>query len=315
MHDLIKGLFVKHLSNPFLNSLGDSAIVKGNLAFTTDSFVVKPIFFPGGDIGKLSVCGTVNDLAVSGAVPKYLSCGMILEDGFSYTDLEKITISIKCACLEAGVKIVTGDFKVVEKGSVDKIFINTAGIGRVHDQSRISIQSIKPGDKVILTGTVADHAASILLAREKLNFNVKILSDAAPLNKLIASIICRDIKFMRDPTRGGVANTLNEISSAIGYNISISEKSIPIGKSVSELCEIMGFDPLYMANEGKALIIVSEKAALKILSKIKKHPLGKNAEIIGEIQKAKQKKVYLKTKIGTNRILDMLTLEQLPRIC
>jgi len=318
MHRLIKDLFIKNLDNRFLNKLGDAAFINpaaGRLAYTTDSFVVKPLFFPGGDIGKLSVCGTVNDLSVSGAMPRYLSCGMIVEDGFSYAELEKITISIRDACRSAGVAITTGDFKVVEKGAVDGIFINTSGIGEVFLNSEISMSRIKPGDKIIISGTIGDHAASILLAREDLKFKTRIKSDCGPLNKLVSSIICRDIKFMRDPTRGGLATTLNEISTASGYNIAVEEFEIPVKKSVKALCEILGFDPLYMANEGKLIAIVSKNSAGNILSKMKKHITGKDARIIGEVRKEKGKRVYLETRSGGARILDMITGEQLPRIC
>jgi len=318
MHDLITDLFLKNLDNPFLSKLGDASILdfkSKKLAYTTDSFVVKPLFFKGGDIGKLAVCGTVNDLAVSGAAPKYLSCGIIVEDGFSYADLERITVSIKNACKTAGVNIVTGDFKVVEKGAVDGIFINTSGVGEVFNNSKIAIPRIRPGDKIIISGTIGDHAASILLAREELKFKARISSDCSPLNGLVSSIICEDIKFMRDPTRGGLATTLNEISSSCGYNIAIEEISVPVKKQVRALCEILGFDPLYMANEGKLIAIVSKDSAGSVLSKMKKHSLGKDARIIGEIKKEKDKKVYLKTQSGGSRILDMVMGEQLPRIC
>ncbi len=318
MHDLIKDLFLKNLNNPFLNKLGDAALINfktKKLAYTTDSFVVKPLFFPGGDIGKLSVCGTVNDLAVSGAMPRYLSCGMIVEDGFSYADLERITVSIKDACKSAGVNIVTGDFKVVEKGAVDGIFINTSGLGAVSENSDIAVSRIRPGDKIIISGTIGDHASAILLAREELKFKARISSDCEPLNKLVSSIICKGIKFMRDPTRGGLATTLSEISVSTGYNISIEEADIPIKKSVRALCEILGFDPLYMANEGKLIAIVSKDSAKSVLSKMKKHVLGRDAAMIGEVKKERDKKVYLKTRSGGARILDMITGEQFPRIC
>lgn len=318
MHDLIKDLFIKNLSNTFLNRLGDSAFIDaggGKLAYTTDSFVIDPIFFPGGDIGKLSVCGTVNDLAVSGARPRYLSCGMIVEEGFDYKDLEKITLSIKSACRKAGVSIVAGDFKVVEKGAVDGIFINTSGVGEVLRDARLSLRHIKPGDKVIINGTIGDHSAAVLLAREELKFRSRVLSDCTPLNNLVASIICKDIRFMRDPTRGGVATTLNEIAAGSGYNIRIDEPHIPMKESVKALCEILGFDPLYMANEGKLLAVVSAAAAPRVLYRMRKHPLGKNSMIIGEIEKKKDSRVYLKTNIGGTRIIDMLRGEQLPRIC
>jgi len=318
MHNLIKDLFLKYLGNPFLNKLGDAALLNfrtRKLAYTTDSFVVKPLFFPGGDIGKLSVCGTVNDLAVSGAMSKYLSCGIIVEDGFNYATLEKITISIRDTCKSAGVNIVAGDFKVVEKGAIDGIFINTSGVGEVSNNSEISVSRITTGDKIIISGTIGDHAASILLAREDLKFKTGIKSDCSPLNKFVSSIICRDIKFMRDPTRGGLATTLNEISLASGYDIAIEESGIPVKESVSALCEILGFDPLYMANEGKLIAIVSKDAATNILAKMRKHALGKSARIIGEVKKEKDKKVYLETRSGGLRILDMIAGEQLPRIC
>ncbi|NQV04266.1 MAG: hydrogenase expression/formation protein HypE [Candidatus Omnitrophica bacterium] len=315
MHDLIKGLFLKNLANPFLNKLGDAALVDKNLAYTTDSFVINPIFFPGGDIGKLAVCGTVNDLSVSGARPKYLSCGMIVEEGFDYKDLEKITLSIKDTCKSSGVSVVAGDFKVVEKGAADKIFINTSGIGEIFKEARLGAGYIKPGDKIIINGTVGDHALAVLVAREELKFKSKILSDCVPLNGLISSVICRDVRFMRDPTRGGLATTLNEIAEGCGYNISIDESRIPVKESVKVLCEALGLDPLYMANEGKVLAVVSRNSASKILSRMRKHPLGKNSKIIGEVEKEKRKRVYLKTMVGGTRILDMLQGEQLPRIC
>jgi len=318
MHDLIKGLFVKNLDNPFLNKLGDSALIDAKdrkIAYTTDSYVISPIFFPGGDIGKLAVCGTVNDLAVCGSRPEYLSCGMIVEDGFSYKDLEKITLSIKNTCKRAGVHIVTGDFKVVEKGAVDKIFINTSGIGSIFKDARISADCIRPGDKVIVSGEIGDHGAAVLVAREELKFKSALISDCAPLNDLISFIICRGIKFMRDPTRGGLATTLNEIAMDTGYNINIDESQVPVKESVRALCEILGFDPLYMASEGRVVIIASKKSASKVLSRLKRHPLGRTARIIGEVEAETDKKVYLKTRIGGGRILDMLKGEQLPRIC
>lgn len=318
MHDLIKDLFVKNLSNPFLNKLGDAALIDvkdKNIAYTTDSFVINPVFFPGGDIGKLSVCGTINDLAVCGARAKYLSCGMIVEEGFDYKDLERITLSIKATCSKAGVNVVTGDFKVVEKGAVDKIFINTSGVGEMFKGARLSFDYIRPGDKVMISGTIGDHAAAVLVAREELKFKSRLLSDCAPLNGLISSIINRDIRFMRDPTRGGLATTLNEITMGCGYNIRIDESSVPVKEPVKVLSEALGFDPFYMANEGKVLLIVSSKSAPKVLTRIKKHPLGKNAAIIGEIEKERNKRVYLKTLVGGSRLLDMLRGEQLPRIC
>ncbi|MFH1479431.1 MAG: hydrogenase expression/formation protein HypE [Candidatus Omnitrophota bacterium] len=318
MQDLIKDLFVKHLSNPYVKKLDDSAKLKvstKDILYTTDSFVVNPIFFPGGDIGKLSICGTVNDLAVSGARPRFISCGMIVEEGFFYKDLERITLSIKAACRDAGVEVVAGDFKVVERGAADKIFINTSGIGEKLPNARLGTDKIRPGDKIIVSGSVGDHGAAVMVKREDLKFKGRILSDCAPLNGLIASIISPNIKFMRDPTRGGLATTLNEISISAGYSIYIKEEDIPIKNSVRALCEILGLDPLYMANEGKVIVIVSKEAANKALRAIKRHPLGKGARIIGEVERQKDKKVYLKTKIGGTKIIDMLKGEQVPRIC
>ena len=318
MHGLIKDLFVKNLSNPFLNKMGDAALIdvkNKKLTYTTDSFVIKPIFFPGGDIGKLSVCGTVNDLCVSGARPRYLSCGMIVEDGFDYKDLEEITLSIKAACEKSGVDVVAGDFKVVEKGAVDKIFINTSGIGEVFSNAALGMDRVKPGDKVMINGNIGDHALAVLVAREELKFKSKIVSDCAPLNGLISSVICGDIKFMRDPTRGGLATTLNEISLECGCGISVNESDIPVSGSVKVLSEALGMDPLYLANEGKVLMIASARSASKILSRMKKHPLGKKSAIIGEVRDRKDKRVYLRTMIGTTRVLDMLQSDQLPRIC
>jgi len=318
MHDLIKELFVKNLGNPFLNKLGDSAFIdvkSGGLVYTTDSFVINPIFFPGGDIGKLCIAGTVNDLSVSGASPRYLSCGIIVEEGFEYKKLEKIVLSIKDTSKKSGVDIVTGDFKVVEKGAVDQIFINTSGVGEVLKRAKLSFDYIMPGDKLIISGTVGDHASAVLMAREDLKFKSRLSSDCAPLNGLISSVICSDIKFMRDPTRGGLATTLNEIAMGSGRNISIDESVVPMKESVKAFCEILGMDPLYMANEGKVVFIVSGRAASKVLSRLRKHPLGKKSRIIGEVEKERDKRVYLKTRIGGTRILDMLSGEQLPRIC
>lgn len=317
MHDLIKRLFVKELGNPLLDQLGDAAIfnTSSKLAFTTDSFVVSPIFFPGGDIGKLSVCGTVNDLCVSGARPRYLSCAVIVEEGLSYSDLEKIVLSVKSSCKKAGVDIITGDFKVVEKRAADKIFITTSGIGEIYKDASLSIGRIRPGDKVIISGTIGDHGAAVLLARGELKFKAKIFSDCAPLNSLILSILNKDIKFMRDPTRGGLATTLNEIAADSGYNIAIEESEIPVKDPVRVLCEALGMDPLYMANEGKVAVIVSPDPADRVLSIMRKHPLGRKSAIIGEVKKERGKRVYLNTGIGGRRIIDMLSGEHLPRIC
>ncbi|MBU0759395.1 MAG: hydrogenase expression/formation protein HypE [Candidatus Omnitrophica bacterium] len=317
MHELIKKLFVKRLGNPLLDQLGDAAVLKAGpgLAFTTDSFVVNPIFFPGGDIGKLSVCGTVNDLCVSGSRPRYLSCAVIVEEGFSYGDLEKIVSSVKLTCKKAGVDIITGDFKVVEKGAADKIFITTSGIGELCQGDPLSIGRVRPGDKVIINGTIGEHGAAVLLAREELKFRAKIYSDCAPLQDLVSSILGRGVKFMRDPTRGGLATTLNEIAADSGYNIGIEESMVPVKESVRVLCEALGMDPLYMANEGKVVVIAAPEHADRVLSIMRKCPLGKKSAIIGEVKKEQKRIVYLRTKVGGKRMLDMLSGEQFPRIC
>ncbi|MFH1782985.1 MAG: hydrogenase expression/formation protein HypE [Candidatus Omnitrophota bacterium] len=318
MQDLIKDLFIKNLANPYVKKMDDSAKLKINtkdILYTTDSFVVNPIFFPGGDIGKLSICGTVNDLAVAGGRPRFITCGMIVEEGFGYKDLEKITLSIKATCKTSGVDVVAGYIKVFEQGAVDKIFINTSGIGEKLPNARLGTDKIRPGDKIIVSGSVGDHGAAVMVKREDLKFKASIHSDCAPLNGLIASIISPSIKFMRDPTRGGLATTLNEVSESSGYSIYIKEWDIPIKNSVRALCEILGLDPLYMANEGKVIVVVSREATNKVLRAMKKHPLGKGARIIGEVEKQREKKVYLKTKIGGTKIIDMLKGEQVPRIC
>lgn len=320
MHDLIREVFLKHLDNPYLAKMNDAAVInfgKERLAFTTDSFVVKPLFFSGGDIGKLAICGTVNDLTVMGAESLFISCAVIIEEGFSIKTLEKITQSLSEQARQAGVSIVTGDVKVVEKGSCDGIFINTAGIGKILPGINLSIKNIRAGDKIIINGPLGQHGIAVLAGRKELNFDFKIKSDCAALNKLILPLLKKGgaIRFMRDPTRGGLATTLNEITQSTGCAISLEEKNIPVSAPVKSACEILGLDPLYIANEGKALLIVASKMAQKILRQIKKHPLGKNSRIIGEVEKSPRGKVYLKTASGGKRIVDMLTSDALPRIC
>ena len=316
-HDLIDDLFIKHFDNPFISEKDDSAIVEiggAKLAFTTDSYVVKPIFFPGGDIGRLAVCGTVNDLAVMGAEPLYISCGFIIEEGLDREALEKIVLSMADAGRIAGVQLVTGDTKVVEKGSADKLYINTSGVGLV--KKRLSLNGVEAGDKIILSGSVGDHGVSILLARGELPFHVEILSDLAPLNRLASEILTVDgVKFMRDPTRGGLATTLNEIAEARGAGILIQEEDIPVSAKVEAVCELLGLDPLYIANEGKMVVVVKEDAADELLDKMKEDPLGRESRIIGTLETGFKGRVCLKTKIGGIRILGMLAGDQLPRIC
>ncbi len=321
-HELINNLFVKYFRNPFLEKQTDSAILPGYnefLAFTTDGFVVDPIFFPGGDIGKLAVAGTVNDLAVSGAVPKYLSCSFIIEEGLLISDLEKIVASMAEEAAKADVPIVTGDTKVVNKSKCDKIFITTSGIGFLPDvHKKISTgPDIHPGDKIIINGSIADHGMAVLAARNDMELQAEILSDCASLNGLIRSVLDAgiNIKFMRDATRGGLANVMAELSSGKSYGLHLDENKILVQENVRGICEILGFDPLYVANEGKVVMVTGEKDAEKALEIIKKHQHGRDAAIIGEATTEHPGKAWLTTGIGGKRIIDMLAGEQLPRIC
>jgi len=321
-HELISSLFVKYFDNEILQNQTDSAIINIDsnlLAFTTDSYVVDPVFFPGGNIGKLSVCGTVNDLSVSGAKPLYLSCGFILEEGLLYSELETIVKSMAEEAKKANVKIVTGDTKVVDKGKCDKIFINTSGIGLLEEKRKgISFGiGIKAGDKIIINGTIGDHGTAILCARNSIEYTNSVLSDCAPLNKMIAKVLegSDKIKFMRDATRGGLATVLCELAEKHDLGIELIEDSIPVQESVRGLCEIFGFDPLYMANEGKVVMIVGNEDAGKVLGILKNDEYGKNAAIIGEITESNNGMVVINTGIGGRRIIDMLAGEQLPRIC
>ncbi len=315
---LIHDLFIRELGNVWLNKAHDGAVLEmhGKMAFSTDSFVVNPLFFPGGNIGDLAVNGTVNDLVCCGAVPQYLSLGLILEEGLLMDDLRRIILSIKDAAIYANVKIVTGDTKVVEKGKGDKIFINTSGVGIIPDGIIISPERCMSGDVVIVTGNIADHGISILTSREGLSFESSIKSDTAPLNGLsnILFQVTKDIHVLRDPTRGGIASALNEISTSSGCGILLNEKMIPVSDEVKGACEIMGFDPLYIANEGKLLIILPEKHASRVITEIRKHQLGKDAAIIGKVNEGPPI-VKITTVVGSTRIVDMISGEQLPRIC
>jgi hydrogenase expression/formation protein HypE len=319
-HQLIEKMFRPVFSSRELDAGHDGAILspgEGELAFTTDSFVVKPIFFPGGNIGDLAVNGTVNDLACCGARPEYLSVGMILEEGLPMKDLWKIVLSMKEAADRAGVRIVTGDTKVVDHGSGDLIFINTSGIGRVREGVRIDPSSCRPGDVVILSGFIGDHGVAIMSAREGLRFETGIESDTAPINGLVDAILdaSKEISVLRDPTRGGVATTLNEISRSSGVGMVLDENSIPVRPGVRGACEVLGLDPLYIANEGKLLVILPEKETGKVLEAMRNHPLGSDATIIGRLTADHPNIVRMTTTIGSSRIIDMLTGEQLPRIC
>lgn len=319
MHNLIKKLLLKKLNNPWLRELSDSASLnyKDRLAFTTDSFVVNPLKFPGGDIGKLAVYGTVNDLVMLGAVPEYLSLGLIVEEGLDYALLEEIVDSISLHAKKAGVYIVTGDIKVVEIDACDKIFINTSGVGRILRNRNLTLKNIRPGDRIILTGNIGQHGLAVLSKRKGLDLDLRIKSDCASLNSLLIPILKKTdaIKFMRDPTRGGVATTLNEIVEGTRLGITIEEKNIPISNKVRIACELLGIDPLYVANEGTAILVVEKNAAKKTLGLLKRHPLGRNARIAGEVSKEFKGKVVLNTIVGSQRFVDMLTSEPLPRIC
>jgi hydrogenase expression/formation protein HypE len=318
-HDLVEKSFVRALANPLLDKLDDSAVfdVSGKLAFTTDSYVVSPIFFPGGDIGKLAVCGTVNDLATSGAKPLYLSLSFIIEEGLSLSELGKIVESVQKAVTEAGVKIVTGDTKVVTRGSADKLFINTAGVGVIPEGVNVSGSNAKPGDKVLLNGTIGDHGIAVVSKREGLSFATKLKSDCAPLGGLVADMLkaSPNIHALRDPTRGGLATSLNELAMQSKVSIRIEEKEIPVREEVLAACEMLGFDPLYVANEGKMIAIVPPGDADKVLAAMRKNKYGKDAAIIGEVMAENPGRVVMKTVLGSSRIVDMLVGDLLPRIC
>ncbi len=308
------------LKNPILDERHDGAILNldGKVAFSTDSFIISPVFFPGGNIGELAVNGTVNDIAMCGAVPKYISLSFIIEEGLKMEEFWKILLSIKYACEKAGVAVVTGDTKVVEKGKGDKIFINTSGIGTIHPKAVISTKHIKVGDQIILSGHMASHGIAIMSLREGLEFESKIESDTTNLNHTIIKLINKygaDIHLVTDPTRGGVATVLNEIAHQIGYGIDIIQKELPIQPQVASACELLGLDPLYVANEGLFLSFVSATIADEFLSDLQNDENGRNAKIIGTVVEAHPHQVILESQIGGKRVISMLPGEQLPRIC
>ena len=319
MHSLIKELLFKKLANPVLGQLSDAAVIryKEGVAFTTDSFVVNPLDFPGGDIGKLAVCGTVNDLLMQGARPEYLSLALIIEEGFDYRHLEKIIDSVAFWAKRANVLIAAGDLKVVEAGAADKIFINTSGIGRLVRGRNLSVKNIRVKDKIIITGSIAEHGFAVLSSRRSLNLGFEIKSDCSSLNNLLLPLIksFNQIKFMRDPTRGGLATTLNEAAESSGLAMMIDESAIPVSGKVRAAAELLGIDPLYVASEGRAVIVIAPEAAEKAIAMLRKHPLGRGACLIGEVAKSPKARVVLKTAVGTERIVDMLIAEPLPRIC
>jgi len=318
-HDLVEKKFLPFLANPALNKLDDSAVFEasGRLAFTTDSYVVNPIFFPGGDIGKLAICGTVNDLAMNGAMPLYLSLSVIIEEGFLLKELEQIMRSIKKAADEAEVSIIAGDTKVVNRGQADKLFITTSGIGIIPSGVDISGANARAGDKVLLSGTIGDHGIAIMSRREGLKFSMTLESDCAPLNKLVSQMleVSSRIHCLRDPTRGGLATTLNELARQSKAGIVVEEAKIPVKEEVKAACELLGLDPIYIANEGKIVAVVDTVDADKILARVKQNSYGRDAAIIGEVTKEHPGKVIMKTKLGPSRIVDMLSGELLPRIC
>jgi len=329
-HELIESLFLPQLTNPILQTLDDSAVcslqgslkaratkMEGRIALTTDSYVVRPLFFPGGDIGRLAVCGTVNDLSMVGATPLFLSAAFILEEGLPLTTLRRIVASLRRAAREAKVKIVTGDTKVVERGSADGLFINTAGVGIVPDGVNISGSNARPGDAVILSGSIADHGISVLLERAKMGFVNSVKSDIAPLNHLVAVMLrtSQNLHALRDPTRGGLATTLVEIAHQSNVAIRILEEKIVVKQEVAAACEVLGYDPLYVANEGKLIAIVASEDAERVVDSMKKTRYGKQATIIGEVLPDPKGRVLMKTRVGGTRIVDMLSSEQFPRIC
>ena len=327
-HDLVAELFARHFANPILHPLDDSALLPipqsphsliPKLAFSTDSYVIHPLFFPGGDIGKLAVCGTVNDVSMSGARPLWLSAGFIIEEGLPLSDLERIVVSMAATAEQAGVQIVTGDTKVVDRGSADKVFINTAGIGLIPPGVEIAGDRARPGDAVLLSGTIGDHGMTILTQREGLQFDSPLVSDCAPLNGLVADLLAAlpagAVHCLRDPTRGGLATTLNELADRSQVGIEIEETAIPVREAVRGACELLGLDPLYVANEGKLIAIVAAEAAEQALAALRAHEYGREAAVIGRVTAEHRGRLVLRTALGARRVVDMLTGEQLPRIC
>jgi hydrogenase expression/formation protein HypE len=318
--DLLQQVFLPALGNPVLDRLDDQAVVTLNgirLAVTTDSFVVKPLFFRGGNIGSLAVHGTINDLAMGGAEPLWLSAAFILEEGLPIETLKHVVDSMQQAADHAGVQIITGDTKVVEKGSADGLFINTTGIGRVRDGVFLSANNAQPGDIVLVSGFLGDHGIAILAEREGLQFETQVTSDSAPLHELVAQLLAatHEVRCLRDPTRGGLSSTLNEIAASSHAGVELDETAIPVREEVRGACEMLGLDPLYVANEGKLVAIVAPSAAQDALQALRNHPLGKDAAVIGRVTAAHPRMVVLRTPLGTTRIVDMLAGDQLPRIC
>ena len=320
MAQLIEELFVKYLDNDLLRQANDQAtfnVPGGRMVISTDGHVISPLFFPGGDIGSLSVHGTINDVAMSGARPLYLSAGFILEEGFPLSELEKIVASMAEASANAGVPVVTGDTKVVEKGKGDGIFITTSGVGMVPEGVQISGDQARPGDTILISGTIGDHGVAIMSSRENLEFETSIKSDSAAVHTLVADMVTAvpGIHCLRDPTRGGLATTLNELAQQSSVGMILNEDRIPVNPSVTAACELLGLDPLYVANEGKLVCICAREYSQTLLSIMQAHPLGRNAAVIGEVTDDPNGFVQMQTRFGGSRIVDWLSGEQLPRIC
>ncbi len=328
-HELVENLFLRYFSNPTLLRLEDAAVLSlpqseqpgpgRRLAFTTDSYIITPLFFPGGDIGKLAVCGTVNDLSMSGSHPLWLSAGFIIEEGLPLATLEQVVVSMASTAEQAGVQIVAGDTKVVDRGAADKLFINTAGVGLVPPGIEVAGDRARPGDAVLINGPVGDHGVTIMSQREGLAFDTPLASDCAPLNGLVATLLAavppRAVHCLRDPTRGGLATALNELAVRSGVGIEIDERAVPVREAVRGACELLGLDPLYVANEGKVVAIVASEAVPAALAALRAHPSGGEAAIIGRVRADHPRRVVLRTILGARRVLDMLAGEQLPRIC
>ena len=321
-HDLLEGLILPALGSSAIGSRDDAAVVAlsestNRIAFTTDSYVVSPIFFPGGDIGKLAVHGTVNDLAMAGAKPLFVSLGLILEEGLETAVLRQVLQSIADAAREANVHIATGDTKVVPRGKADRLFINTSGVGLLRDAARLSQSQARPGDQVLLSGHVGDHGMAVMLAREALELEAEIVSDTAPLATLVAALLdaAPGTRALKDPTRGGVASSLNEIAQQSGVCIVVDEEQVPVHAAVRGACEILGLDPLHIANEGKLVAIVPSDEARAALAALHAHPLGASAVVVGEVEHEPEGMVLVRTGVGGSRVLDMLVGDPLPRIC
>ena len=320
MAQLIDGLFVRHLDNAWLHQGNDAAafpVCAGRMVVSTDAHVISPLFFPGGDIGALSVHGTINDLAMMGAAPSYLSAAFILEEGLPLRDLDRIVAGMAAACREAGVPVVAGDTKVVERGKGDGVFITTTGIGVVPDGVDIAGDRARPGDAVLLSGQIGDHGVAVMSCREQLAFDTEIRSDSAPLHRLVAAMVAAvpGIRCLRDPTRGGLATVLNELAAQSGVGMHVDEESIPVAPQVRAACEILGLDPLYVANEGKLVCVCDAGDAERLLAAMRTHPLGREAALIGHVVDDAQHLVQMRTAFGGDRIVDWLAGEQLPRIC